>query len=146
MFDGERIDAPDRAYDLAFATHVFEHIPDPLPLAREMLRVARAVVVEVPLEANLSARRPAGRALSEAAGHLQLFDRGQMRRLLADADGTVRAELSDPLPLEVHTFGATGTTARAKGTAKWAVRRVLAAVPAVGERIVTMHYALIATA
>jgi len=75
VFDGEHVPAADGAYDLAYASHVLEHVPSPGRLLREMMRVARAVVIEVPLERNLSARRPAARAASEAAGHIQRFDR-----------------------------------------------------------------------
>jgi len=145
VFDGTRLPAADGAYDLAFATHVLEHVPAPAPLLREMMRVARAVVVEVPLERNISARRPAARAMSEAAGHVQRFDRAAIRRLVTDAGWQVRGEIVDPLGAEVHLFGRRSPAARAKGRAKWAVRRALAVSPALGTRLVTMHYALIAT-
>lgn len=145
VFDGAHLPVADAAFDLAFATHVLEHVPDPLPLTRELLRVARVVVVEVPLEANLSARRPAARAASEGVGHLHRFDRAAIRRLVADAGGDVRGELLDPLPRAVHCFWAQDARARVIGTAKWAVRRALASVPAVGERAFTLHYAVAAT-
>jgi SAM-dependent methyltransferase len=145
VFDGTHVPAGDGAYDLAFATHVLEHVPSPGPLLREMMRAARAVIVEVPLEDNLSARRPAARAASEGAGHLQRFDRGQVRRLIVDAGWQVRAELLDPLPREVHLFGRETAAARAKGWAKWAVRAALAGVPSLGTRLITMHYAVAAT-
>lgn len=146
LFDGERIPAEDRAYDLVIATHVLEHVPVPQPLVGELARVARkALVVEVPLERNLSAHRPAARAASQAAGHLHDFDRSQVRQMLEQAGWPVRGELLDPLPRAVHAFGADSAAARARGWAKWMVRRALAAVPAVGERLITLHYALIAT-
>jgi SAM-dependent methyltransferase len=144
-FDGLHVDAPDGAFDLAFATHVLEHVPDPAPLLAEMTRVARAVIVEVPLEDNISAHRPAARAASEAAGHLHRFSRTDIHALIAATGWRVRGELLDPLSHEVHVFGAQGTAARAKGTTKWAVRRALAAVPALAERLFTMHYAVAAT-
>ena len=144
-FDGDHVPAPDDAYDLVFATHVLEHVPAPARLLAELTRVGRAVVIEVPLEANLAARRPAARAASAAAGHIQHFDRGQVRRLVADAHWTVRAERVDPLARAVHLFDRTTPRARATGLAKWAVRRAAATVPAVGTRLFTMHYALIAT-
>jgi SAM-dependent methyltransferase len=144
-FDGEHVPAPDGAYELAFATHVLEHVPAPARLLREMMRVARAVVVEVPLERNLSARRPAARALSEAAGHLQRFDRAAVRRLVADAGWHVRADVVDPLGLQVHLFDRDTAPAKAKGLAKWAIRRVLTLRPEVGARLFTVHYALVAT-
>src|SRR4051794_12046032 len=144
-FDGAHIPAADDTYDLAFATHVLEHVPDPALLLREMMRVARAVVVEVPLERNLSARRSAARAASEAAGHLQRFDRAAVRRLVTDAGWEVRGDIVDPLGIEVHLFGRDSAAAKAKGLAKWAVRRMLSVRPEVGARLFTVHYALVAT-
>ena len=145
VFDGERLPVADGAYDLVFATHVLEHVPDPAPLTRELLRVAsRAVVIEVPLENNLSARRPAARAASEGVGHLHRFDRRAIRALVQGAGGRVAAELVDPLPRAVHTFGAQTARARAKGDVKWALRAGAAAVPALGERLITLHFAVLA--
>ena len=144
-FDGVGLPADDGAYDLAFATHVLEHVPAPQPLLREMMRVASTVVVEVPLERNLSARRAAARAASEAAGHVQRFDRGAVRRLVTDAGWRVRGELVDPLGRDVHLCGCDTPPERARGLAKWALRRAAAAAPPVGTRLFTLHYALIAT-
>jgi SAM-dependent methyltransferase len=144
LFDGVRIEAPDRSYDLVICTHVLEHVSEPLALLKELTRVARAIVIEVPLERNLSARRSSARALSQRAGHLQRFDRASMRRLIAATGWRVRGELLDPLPAAVHTFGADNPQALAKGYAKWAVRSALAAVAPVGERLMTLHYAALA--
>ena len=145
VFDGVRIDAPDSSYDLAICTHVLEHVPAPLALLQELTRVARAIVIEVPLERNLSARRRSARALSQNAGHLQRFDRASIRRLIAATGWRVRSELLDPLPLAVHTFGANNSPALAKRYAKWAVRSTLAVLRPVGERLMTLHYAALAT-
>jgi SAM-dependent methyltransferase len=144
VFDGATLPEQDDAYDLVLATHVLEHVPDPAPLTREMLRVGRAVVIEVPLEANLSARRPAARAASEGVGHLHRFDRRAIRALVSACGGRVAAELLDPLPRAVHTFGAGSAKARLKGDVKWALRAGAATVPPVGERLFTMHFAVLA--
>jgi SAM-dependent methyltransferase len=145
VFDGVLLPASDGEYDLAFATHVFEHIPDPRQLMAEMARASKAVVIEVPLEDNLSARRPAGRVASEGVGHLQRFDRAEIRQLVRDSGLEIRGELIDPLPRSVHTYWAESRSARLRGTAKWALRRAVAAVPPIGVRLVTMHYAVLAT-
>lgn len=146
QFDGSRIPAADGAYDLVLATHVLEHVPAPEPLVGELLRVARrALVIEVPLERNLSARRPGARAASEAAGHLHRFDRAAIRRMLSDSGWMVRAEVLDPLPMAVHAFEADTVTAQAKARLKWLIRSAAAACPPLAERLITLHYAVIAT-
>jgi len=145
LFDGVRIDARDRSYDLVVCTHVLEHVSAPLDLLTEITRVGRAIVIEVPLERNLSARRASARALSQNVGHLQRFDRASVRRMIAAAGWRVQSELLDPLPLAVHTFGADTPRALTKGYAKWAARSALAAVRPIGERLMTLHYAALAT-
>lgn len=146
-YDGECLPVEDGTYDLAVLSHVVEHIPDPAPVVQEAARVARFVLVEVPLEANRSAVRPEKRALSEAAGHLHAFDRQAIRRLVADAGLKVVGELADPLGRSHHAFFASTPRAQALATAKWALRATTHRVrPAVAERLFTVHYAVLATA
>lgn len=146
VFDGRRIDERDNAFDLAICTHVLEHEADPQALLREITRVAeRAVVIEVPLERNLFARREAARDLSENAGHVQRFDRPSIRRLIGATGWRVSRELLDPLPVAVHNFAAESALAVGKGYVKWAIRCALARQPRIGERLITLHYAALAT-
>jgi SAM-dependent methyltransferase len=136
-FDGERLPFPDASFPLVLATHVLEHVTDPLTLLQEMRRVATSfVVIEVPLESNLAARRPRAVALSRRVGHIQRFGRSDVRRLIAEAGLTRVAELTDPLPRRLRAFH----DGRARGTAKWAVRSALLLLPK-GERLMTVHYA-----
>lgn len=142
-YDGRRLPAQDGAFDLGILSHVIEHVPHPAVTLREAARVCRAVVVEVPLEANVSAGRPAKRRHADEIGHLHRFDRAQVDAFVQEAGLRVVARLSDPLPLAVHTYFATGPRQRVSGTAKWALRAGLGLVPAVGERLVTVHHAVL---
>lgn len=142
LFDGAELPQADAAYELGILCHVLEHVPDPPALLAEVARVCRAVVVEVPLEANWSAARRAKRAHSAEIGHLQRLDRRAARAIVADAGLRVAGELQDPLPLEVHRFFAEGAVAQGAATAKWALRRGLAGIaPGPARRLFTMHYA-----
>jgi len=141
-FDGVNLAEGDAAYDLGILSHVLEHVPEPSALLREVARACRVVVVEVPLEANLSARRSGKREHAAQVGHLHHLDRAGARRIVAAAGLCIRAEIEDPLPLDVHRFFATSTAARASATAKWALRSALyRAAPAAARRLFTLHYA-----
>ena len=139
-FDGLNVPAADDEYDLAVLSHVIEHVPEQRPLLEEAARIAPHVLVEVPLEDNRSARRPAKRALAQRAGHLHAFDRAAIHAQLTSAGLAVRDELTDPLPYEHHAFFA----GPAKGAAKTAVRASFHRL-GLAERLFTVHYAVLAT-
>jgi SAM-dependent methyltransferase len=141
-YDGEHLRAGEGEYELGVVSHVLEHVRDPVALLGEVARACRAVVVEVPLEANLSARREHKRAHAAEVGHLRRLDREAMRQTVAAAGLLLAGELEDPLGLAVQRFFATGARARALASAKWALR--LAAhrlAPSLARRVFTVHYA-----
>ncbi len=141
VYDGMRVPAADGAYDLAVLSHVLEHVPEPAPLLAEAARVAGHVLVEVPLEANRSAARPAKRDEAARIGHLHAFDRAQVHALLAQTGLQPIAELSDPLPYAHLAFW----SSPARAAVKWAVRTALWRVaPRRAEKLFTVHYAVIA--
>jgi SAM-dependent methyltransferase len=144
-YDGAHVPAAAGAYDLAVVSHVLEHVEDPAALLREAARVAGAVVLEVPLEANRSARRPAKRAQAAAIGHIQVFSRAAMHALVAAAGLRLEHELTDPLPRAHHAFFAATRRDRLAASAKWAVRAAAwRAAPPTAERAFTVHWAALA--
>jgi SAM-dependent methyltransferase len=142
LYDGSRLALADRAYELGILSHVLEHVPEPSALLREVARVCETVLVEVPLEANWSARRAGKREHAVEIGHLHRLDRAAAREIVARAGLSIVAELEDPLPIEVHRFFASTPQARAAGSCKWLLRSGTYRVAApLARRAFTLHYA-----
>jgi SAM-dependent methyltransferase len=143
LYDGLHLPAPDGTYDLGILSHVLEHVPDPPALLAEVARACRAVVVEVPLEQNISAKRASKREHADEVGHLQRLSREDAREIVAHAGLRISGELEDPLPLAVYRFLAPDTaSARVAATAKWGLRAGLHRVaPSLARRLFTVHYA-----
>ena len=142
LYDGSRLPARDGEYELGVLSHVLEHVPDPAALLAEAARACGAIVIEVPLEQNVSARRAAKREHASEVGHLQRLDRAGAREIVARAGLRVAGELEDPLGRSVQMFFATTPLARAGAGAKWALRAGLHRLaPGLARRLFTVHYA-----
>ena len=79
-------------YDLAFASHVVEHLEEPVPFLRSLLDVPlRYFVAEVPLENLLGGRLKASikDRSTNAAGHVQFFTRDSFLALLNESGWNV---------------------------------------------------------
>lgn len=92
--DITKLPFPDRSFDVVTCIEVLEHLEDPLPALKELLRVARRyVVVTVPDRQKVRQLLcpHCGQTFPEY-GHIQSFDRARMEELARAAGG--RVELS----------------------------------------------------
>jgi SAM-dependent methyltransferase len=147
LYDGATLPFAAGELDLAILSHVLEHVTDPVAVLHEAGRVAKHVIVEVPLEANVSARRAAKRGIAADVGHIQRFSAADVAGVAREARLRVVADVSDPLPREVHVFFAPSRAQRARGELKWLVRASAHGVsPRLAQRLFTVHYACLCEA
>ncbi len=136
VFDGSRLPHADGSVDLAVLSHVVEHLEHPRQLLCEAARVARRVVVEVPLEDTW--RHPLDYRPSPV-GHINFYSRANLRRLVQTCGLTVlRERVSNPPPAVYrHQFPRLGGAA-------WAVKQALLAVLGpLATRMTCYHYTVL---
>lgn len=140
-FDGKLLPFEDDAFDLVFASHVIEHVPDPRAALAEMARVAkRCLYVEVPCELHLRSNHvDLQRSLD--IGHINAYTPESFQLLLESCGLPLRRMGLFDHSLAVHSFG----PGRAAGYLKYGVRRTLLAVnPRLASRLFTYHCGAIA--
>ena len=99
VFDGETIPYEDREFDLAMLNHVAEHLDNPRRMVREAARVAKNVVMQVPLEDTLwlgwDFKRSPG-------GHVNFYSPRSFRHLVQSCDLAVLEQITVNPSLAVH--------------------------------------------
>jgi SAM-dependent methyltransferase len=71
VFDGYRIDFPDKFFDVAICIHVLEHVEHERVFLRELSRVAKQLIIEVPLDGGVRLSRSIRE--SYKFGHLNYY-------------------------------------------------------------------------
>lgn len=115
-FDGYKLPFPDKSFDLALAIHVLEHVEHERMFLAEIVRVARKVYVEVPLEHTFRLKRSI--ALGKPYGHINHYTFDRFLNVLDTSGLHLDAAQMFPnsLAYEVHLSG------KAAGTLKHIVR------------------------
>ncbi len=101
-FDGYAIPYADGTFDLAYCSHVLEHVEHPRVLLRELGRVSRFQAFEIPLDYSPAVDRAAEHLLSY--GHINVYTPALFKFLLRSEGFELVAELRTHVADEVERF------------------------------------------
>jgi len=102
QFDGYHIPYDTGYFDLAILFHVLEHVEHPRLLLREIKRVARYVIIEVPCDFSFDVDKKTDLYLSY--GHINVFSSGLVRFLLQSEGFEILNDKLQITPFEVMKF------------------------------------------
>lgn len=89
-FDGYRLPFPNGAFDMAYCSHVIEHVEHPRLLLRELKRVSAFQVFEIPLEYSPKVDSSVEQFLSY--GHINVYTPSLFKFLLKSEGFVIEAE------------------------------------------------------
>jgi|SRR6185369_8260258 len=136
IYDGQTLPFPDAHFDLVYASHVVEHVPNPRHFLAELARVARrAIYVEVPCELTARVSRRRTQAALDT-GHINIYTPESFMILLQSSGLRVQdIDLFDH-SLDVQCFG---TTRAIGNTRRWVRSSLLRCSPLIASRLFCYH-------
>ncbi|CAG5071987.1 hypothetical protein DYBT9623_03928 [Dyadobacter sp. CECT 9623] len=91
LFDGYQLPYPDNHFDLVICSHVLEHVEHERILLREIKRVSRYQIFEVPIDFSFYVDEKVKHFLSY--GHINIYTPGLFRFLLASENFQVKQDI-----------------------------------------------------
>lgn len=117
-FDGNVMPYADKAFDLAIASHVLEHVEHPRLFLKELSRVAKQVFIEIPLENSFQGRRDSVNAIKY--GHINYFNPFLIEKLLKSVGMSIAKKTIVDFSPEVYKYRSGFI-----GIAKYAIRGLM---------------------
>ena len=139
LIAGDRIPVHDDAVDLAILSHVVEHLEHPRQLIYEAARIARYVVVEVPLELN--SRTPRDYVWDDL-GHINKYTSTSIRHLVQTCGLRVVSQFTMNPSKAVQTFNDSSRKRQLEWQIKQAALRIS---PPLARELFTYHETILAT-
>lgn len=101
-FDGYKIPYGDNSFDLIILSHVLEHVEHERILLRELKRVAKNIVIEVPLDYRFGVDKKIRHFLDY--GHINMYTPSLLRFLLMSEGMEVVADNLSMIPVATTKF------------------------------------------
>ncbi len=102
LFDGYHIPYADQTFDLVILAHVLEHVEFERMLLRELKRVAKFVLIEVPRDYRFGVDNRINHFL--AYGHINVYTPSSLRYLLRSEGFKILADKTSMITPEVTRF------------------------------------------
>ncbi|MCS6821896.1 MAG: class I SAM-dependent methyltransferase [Microscillaceae bacterium] len=127
LFDGYHIPYPDHFFDLVILTHVLEHVEHERLLLREIKRVSKHQVIEVPRDYRYGVEKKINHFLSY--GHINLYTPSLLKFLLLTENFQILREQWGVYEQKVFTFYAKNIWQKWKGNIVFWVKKTLSSIP-----------------
>ena len=101
-FNGYEIPYPDKEFDMVYCSHVIEHVEHPRILLRELKRISRYQVFEIPLDYSIGIDRDVQHLLSY--GHINIYTPSLFKFLLKSEGYEIISEHLSHMDGEVVLF------------------------------------------
>lgn len=127
LFDGYHIPYPDQYFDLVVLTHVLEHVEHERLLLREIKRVSKMQVIEVPRDYSYGVEKKLNHFLSY--GHINLYTPSLLKFLLLSEGFDIIREQWGVYEKRVFTFFAKTWLQKRKAELLFWAKKILTSLP-----------------
>lgn len=138
VVDSDVLPVESDSADLVIMSHIVEHLEHPRALLYEARRIAKSLIVEVPLEQHI--RQPRDFVFDDL-GHINAYTATSIRRLVQSCNFRVLKQTTTNVSFATRTFFSLSFKAKAA----WHIKeRLLQTTPRIARGLFTYHETLLA--
>lgn len=102
VFDGYKTSYPDNHFDLVYCSHVIEHVEFPRMVLREIKRISKSHIFEIPLDYDINIENRVDYFLDY--GHINIYTPSLFKFLLKSEGFTIEKEVYSNTKIETIRF------------------------------------------
>ncbi|EAY29324.1 class I SAM-dependent methyltransferase [Microscilla marina] len=129
LFDGYKVPFEDHSFDLVILTHVLEHVEFERLLLRELKRLAKHQVIEVPKDYRFGVDKKLKHFL--AYGHINMYTPSSLRFLVKSEGFRILKNNTAIYSKDVYTFNKPSFTQKLKAQMVYLAKQALTHTPSV---------------